>query len=154
MLGITPLRIRLPAGWARVQVSACGLCGTDLHVVEGMTLQPGVEYPLRPGHEVAGTVREINANGLGPLPEDVHVGAPVVLHPLAPCGECAHCATGVENLCSAALTLGFHVAGGMADEVIWPATRLVGVEGIPMEQAALLPDAVATAYRAFTIAVR
>lgn len=138
----------LPDGWARIAVRACGVCGTDLHVVEGMTLQPGVSYPVRPGHEVAGVVLEIAGDPGG----DIQTGSAVVLHPLVPCGRCAHCRSGAEHRCPTGRTLGFHDPGGMADEVIWPVDRLVDVEGLPFEQAALLADAVATAYRAFTIA--
>jgi propanol-preferring alcohol dehydrogenase len=145
----------LPPGWARIAVNACGICGTDLHVFDGMTLQPGVSYPLRPGHEVAGVVVELRE------PEEpratardnaIGVGSPVALHPLLPCRACAQCGSGAEHRCTNARVLGFHVAGGMADEVVWPIDRLVAVDGIPLEQAALLPDAVATAYHAFAVA--
>jgi 2-desacetyl-2-hydroxyethyl bacteriochlorophyllide A dehydrogenase len=140
-------------GWARIRVDACGICGTDLHVVEGMQLQPGVSYPLRPGHEVAGIVTELAIDSDGSERDDtITVGAAVALHPLLPCGVCRFCRSGAENRCTDAQILGFHRSGGMADEVLWPIDRLVGVDGIALEQAALLPDAVATAYHAFQAA--
>src|SRR4026209_2072475 len=69
----------LPHGWARVRVDACAVCGTDVHMFEGMDLPTGVEYPVRPGHEVAGTVVEVDADAAS-----ISVGSAVVLHPLAP----------------------------------------------------------------------
>jgi propanol-preferring alcohol dehydrogenase len=142
-------RSDLPVGWARIAVRACGVCGTDLHTLEGMVLPPGIVYPLRPGHEVAGIVTEINGDA---SKSGIEVGASVVLHPLIPCGECTSCRSGAENRCADAQTLGFHQPGGMAEEVVWPIDRLVNVDDLPFEQAALLADAVATAYRAFTVA--
>lgn len=133
----------LRAGWARVSVLACGVCGTDLHAMRGMVLPRGVDYPLRPGHEVAGTVTEIAAHDDGSPPA---VGETVVLHPLAPCGDCAACARGEEQICARVRALGFQQPGGLADEVVWPTSRMVAVEALPPEQAALLADAVATAY--------
>lgn len=144
----------LSPGWARIAVDACGICGTDLHVFDGMTLQAGVAYPLRPGHEVAGVVIELQPQSPNlPASEDaIRVGSPVALHPLLPCQTCLQCKSGAEHRCTNVRILGFHVSGGMADEVLWPIDRLVNVDGIPLEQAALLPDAVATAYHAFVLA--
>lgn len=143
-----PSTLRL--GSVRVAVQACGLCGTDLHAVRGMVLPRGVEYPVRPGHEVSGVVTEIG-EGVDPRTAP-QVGQSVVLHPLAPCGKCDACARGEEQVCSDVRTLGFHYAGGLADEVVWPADRMVPVDGVPSEQAALLADAVATAYHALRYA--
>jgi 2-desacetyl-2-hydroxyethyl bacteriochlorophyllide A dehydrogenase len=148
---ISPGRVRLrtgasaplEVGSARVSVLGCGVCGTDLHALRGMVLPRGVDYPLRPGHEVVGTVTELAGDTDGPS-----VGETVVLHPLAPCGDCAACARGEEQLCARGRALGFHDPGGLADEVVWPAARMVEVGGLPPEQAALLADAVATAYHA------
>ena len=122
------------------------MCGTDIHLLEGMLLPEGVDYPLRPGHEVSGVVIERGAEA------DVALGAHVVLHPLQPCGVCPACAGGNEQRCPTGRILGFHDPGGMADEVVWPAGRLVDVGELDLEQAALLPDAVATAYHALRVA--
>lgn len=137
----------LPEGWARVQVTACGICGTDQHMLEGMELPPGVSYPVRPGHEVAGRITELATEATG-----LRVGDQVVLHPLAPCGTCEACLAGAEHRCADARILGIHEPGGMADEVLWPADRLVPVGDLPAAEAALLPDAVATAYHALVAA--
>jgi 2-desacetyl-2-hydroxyethyl bacteriochlorophyllide A dehydrogenase len=135
------------AGEARVRVLACGICGTDLHALRGMVLPKGASYPIRPGHEVAGIVEELHdgADGLA-------VGDLVALHPIAPCGRCEACRSGDEKRCEHGRALGFHVPGGMADEVVWPADRMIRVSGLDAAEAALLPDAVATAYRALMAA--
>jgi len=134
----------VPPGHARIKVTACGLCGTDLHLLEGMRLPPGASYPVVPGHEVAGTVAE-----LGPDTEDrLPVGTPVVLHSLAACGECRNCHDGRPGDCAGGEVLGLHRPGGLADEVIWPVSRMVAVPGVDPRQAAILADAVATAKRA------
>ena len=134
-------------GEVRVRVRACGICGTDLHLLHGMTLPRGAAYPVRPGHEVAGEVVEIAAPGA-----HLRVGDQVVLHPLAPCGRCPACTTGRDRNCGNARVLGIHAAGGLADEVIWPASRMVVTHGLEPSSAAILADAVATAYRALRMA--
>jgi len=144
--GATALRTGPPPslrdGWARVRVAACGVCGTDLHLLRGMPLPRDATYPVRPGHEVAGTVIE----------GAMAAGTQVVLHPLIPCGRCAACQGGHENRCRDAAALGIDHDGGLADEVVWPVDRIVPAPGIPAEQAAVLPDAVASAYHALGLA--
>jgi 2-desacetyl-2-hydroxyethyl bacteriochlorophyllide A dehydrogenase len=134
-------------GWSRLQVLACGICGTDQHLLHGMVLPPGVSYPVYPGHEVAARVIEADAQ-VGPEP-----GSIVVLHPLLPCGSCASCTTGSEQLCPTAGMLGIHHKGGLADEMLWRSDRLVQIRNVDPVVAALLPDAVTTAYRAVQRAV-
>jgi len=131
-----------PPKWTRLQVLACGVCGTDLHAFHGMTLPPGAHYPVYPGHEVAARVIEADPDG-GP-----EVGAVVVLHPLLPCGTCIACTSGREQHCSRAEVLGFNQKGGLSDELLWRSDRLVEVHDLDPLVAALLPDAVATAYHA------
>lgn len=137
----------LAPGQVRVRVAACGLCASDAHMVRGMRLPRGVSYPVRPGHEVAGTVVEV-----GPGAPALSPGMDVVLHPLHPCGHCTACLGGREEQCPDVRVLGIHDPGGMAEEVVWPAHRMVVATGIPGWQAALLPDAVATAHHAVRLA--
>jgi 2-desacetyl-2-hydroxyethyl bacteriochlorophyllide A dehydrogenase len=137
----------LERGQVRVGVAACGLCASDAHMARGMRLPRGVSYPVRPGHEVAGTVLEV-----GPGAPALSPGVEVVLHPLDPCGHCTACLAGREEQCVSARVLGIHDPGGMAEEVLWPAHRMVVATGIPLWQAALLPDAVATAHHAVRMA--
>jgi len=131
-----------PPGWSRLQVLACGICGTDQHLLHGMVLPPGVSYPVYPGHEVAARVIEADPQS-GPEP-----GSMVVLHPLLPCGSCPECTAGADQLCRTAGMLGVHHKGGLADEMLWRSDRLVRVRDVDPVIAALLPDAVTTAYHA------
>jgi 2-desacetyl-2-hydroxyethyl bacteriochlorophyllide A dehydrogenase len=131
---------------ARIAVAACGVCGSDVHMLHGIPLPAGLKYPVRPGHEVAGRVIEVLEPAHG-----IQVGDDV-LHIYDPCGECAACLRGRENRCPRARVLGIHAAGGLADEVIWPTRRIVPIVGLPHDQAALLPDAVASAYHALQLA--
>ncbi len=137
---------KLPDGWVRVAVAACGVCRSDLHLARGGALPPGVDWPLRPGHEVAGTVTETGTPA-GPAP-----GTVVALHTLRVCGACPACRAGTEERCPEARVLGIHDPGGLAEEVVWPADRVVPISGIDPVQAALLPDAVATAHHALRLA--
>lgn len=131
-----------PSGWARLEVLACGICGTDLHLLHGMKLPLGASYPVYPGHEVAARVLEADP-GAGP-----QAGETVVLHPLLPCGTCEACLSGREHQCPTGEMLGIHRAGGLAEEMVWRSDRLVPVGDLEPKLAALLPDAVATAYHA------
>jgi propanol-preferring alcohol dehydrogenase len=143
----------IPPGWARVAVRACGLCGTDLHLWHGMELPAGTQYPVRPGHEVAGIVTGLGpggraaAGGPGGLPP-IAAGAEVVLHPVMPCGQCEACRSGRADDCGGQRILGIQVPGGLATSVLWPVSRMVAVPGLDPRQAAILADAVATARRA------
>ncbi len=136
-----------PEGFARVRVLACGLCATDLHLLRGMVLPRGASYPVRPGHEVAGIVEEVNA-----LDAPVAVGDLAVLHPLAPCGHCAGCLRGEDQRCDSVRALGFHDPGGFAETVVWPAARMLPADGIEPAAASLLADAAATAHNAVRLA--
>lgn len=140
----------LTAGQALVRVLACGICGTDLHVLHGMRLPPGASYPVRPGHEVCGIVERVAR--LDDDTEGVAVGDMVVLHPVDPCGHCDMCGSGSEQLCPRGEILGIHRPGGLADYVVWPMHRMVVVRDIAPIEAAVLSDAVATAYRAARLA--
>jgi D-arabinose 1-dehydrogenase-like Zn-dependent alcohol dehydrogenase len=135
----------LPDGWGRVRVGACGVCGTDLQLLHGMELPRHCAYPLRPGHEVAGIVVEGSAGR-------VRLGDQVVLHPLIPCGRCEACRSDHENRCRHGTALGLDHSGGLAEEIIWPLHRMVPAPRLPAEQAAVLPDAVASAYHALKLA--
>ena len=134
----------LRPGAARVRVLACGVCGTDVHLLRGMRLPAGASYPVRPGHEVAGTIVEFADGDCAGLA----LGDLVVLHPLDPCGVCGPCRGGQDQLCAEARVLGIHEPGGLAEEVVWPAARMVRAAGLDHSSAAVLADAGATAYRA------
>jgi len=92
----------------RVRVRACGVCRTDLHLVDGEL--PNAKLPVVPGHEIVGTV-----DAAGP---DTHlaigerIGIPWLGHA---CGRCGYCLTAQENLCDTPSFTGCHIDGGYAD---------------------------------------
>jgi alcohol dehydrogenase, propanol-preferring len=99
-------------GDVRVKVSACGVCRTDLHVVDGEL--PDIAYPIVPGHEVVGRV---NALGLGvtSLRVGERVGVPWLGYT---CGECSYCRSGRENLCDRPRFTGYTRDGGFATHLV------------------------------------
>jgi 2-desacetyl-2-hydroxyethyl bacteriochlorophyllide A dehydrogenase len=127
-----------------VKVKACGICGTDVKIRDGLVAAPIVVLPHVPGHEVAG---EVAAVGSGVT--DFKVGDRVTVYLYITCGECVHCRTGRENLCLNLKRLGFEVYGGFADYVVVGSRQLLHIGAdMPFEQAAVLPDAVAVPYHA------
>lgn len=97
------------AGQVLVRVRACGVCRTDLHIVDGELARP--KLPLVPGHEIVGEVA-----GVGAQVEHLRVGQRVGVPWLGwTCGECAHCRSGRENLCEHARFTGYDIDGGYAE---------------------------------------
>ena len=100
------------AGEIRIRVEACGVCRTDLHVVDGEL--PQAVYPIVPGHEVVGTVEAIGADVV-----ELAIGDRVGVPWLAwTCGECVYCRRGRENLCDAASFTGCTRDGGYATHMV------------------------------------
>jgi propanol-preferring alcohol dehydrogenase len=99
-------------GEVRVQVSACGVCRTDLHVVDGELPDPQV--PMIPGHEIVGRIDLIGV-GVGGLNLGDRVGIPWLGHT---CGVCPYCLGGQENLCDHPLFTGYTRNGGFATKVV------------------------------------
>jgi propanol-preferring alcohol dehydrogenase len=99
-------------GEIRVVVSACGVCRTDLHVVDGEL--PNAKFPIIPGHEIIGHI-----DAIGPGINDLKVGMRVGIPWLAKtCGECPFCRSSRENLCDAPLFTGYTRDGGYATHAI------------------------------------
>ena len=96
-------------GQVLVKVHACGVCRTDLHVVDG-DLRDG-RYPVVPGHQIVGVVEQ--AVGCE-LAVGQRVGIPWLGYT---CGVCGYCASGQENLCDAAEFTGYQRQGGYAEYV-------------------------------------
>ncbi len=96
-------------GQVLIRVHACGVCRTDLHVVDG-DLAP-VRDAIVPGHETVGVVAA-TGEGVERFAEGERVGVPWLGWT---CGECAYCRSGRENLCDAARFTGYHIDGGYAD---------------------------------------
>jgi len=100
------------AGTVRVKIGACGVCRTDLHVVDGEL--PGIRYPIVPGHEVVGRVDALGA-GVSALKIGERVGVPWLGYT---CGECSYCRSGQENLCDRPLFTGYTRDGGFATHLV------------------------------------
>ena len=92
-----------------VKVNACGVCRTDLHVVDGELTEP--RLPIIPGHEVVGTVAATGDRVDEFAPGD-RVGVPWLGYT---CGECRFCRSGRENLCASARFTGYQIDGGYAE---------------------------------------
>ena len=100
------------AGELCVRVRACGVCRTDLHVVDGEL--PGARYPLVPGHEIVGVVERVGG-GVEGFAEGARVGIPWLAWT---CGRCRYCLRGAENLCDAARFTGYTRDGGYAEQAL------------------------------------
>ena len=95
-----------------IKVSACGVCRTDLHVVDG-ELEGGT-MPIVPGHEIVGTVIALGS-GVASVALGDRIGVPWLGWT---CGHCNYCRSGRENLCDSARFTGFDLDGGYAEYVV------------------------------------
>jgi propanol-preferring alcohol dehydrogenase len=146
-------RLRAPAagpGQVRVRVQACGLCRTDLHIVDGEL--PPHKRPLIPGHQIVGVVDRIGAGVAaagGPAVGD-SVGIPWLGWT---CGECRYCLSGRENLCDRARFTGYDLDGGFAEFAVADHRFAFPIPpGYPAVQAAPLLCAGLIGYRSLTMA--
>lgn len=96
----------------RIAVAACGVCRTDLHVVDGELTDP--KLPIVPGHEIVGRIVEIGPE-VSRLKTGDRVGVPWLGWA---CGECEFCRRGEENLCPFARFTGYQIDGGYASEAV------------------------------------
>ena len=96
----------------RVKVSVCGICRTDLHVVDGDLTEP--KLPIVPGHQIVGTVDKIGS-GITAFKIGQRVGVPWLG---GSCGECRFCLAGQENLCDRARYTGYQIDGGFAEYTV------------------------------------
>ncbi len=97
------------AGELLIKVQACGICRTDLHVVDGELSDP--RLPLIPGHQIVGEVESVGSGVSGFHPGDL-VGVPWLG---GTCGECIYCLSGRENLCDRPVFTGYQRNGGFAE---------------------------------------
>jgi 2-desacetyl-2-hydroxyethyl bacteriochlorophyllide A dehydrogenase len=106
-------------GQVVVRVAACGICGTDIHIVDGDL--PPTPYPIIPGHEFGGTVVAIGAGVEEAGVNGVTVGDRVAVQPNMPCGKCRPCRLGRGNICETWHAIGVTHPGGAAELVAVPA---------------------------------
>lgn len=95
-----------------IEVAACGVCRTDLHLLDGEL--PDIRYPIVPGHEIVGRIAELGGEVQG-LAVGQRVG---VAWMASACGHCEHCRRAHENLCDAARFTGYQVDGGYATHCV------------------------------------
>ena len=160
--GVAPLRLEnierpCPAGWIRLKIRLCGICGSDLRLVRGeesLLMEPYASFPAVLGHECVAEVLE------SPADSPWRPGARVAVEPLLPCAirglpPCRFCATGKYHLCEnfTAGTLapgsvsGYHseVGGGFAETLCAHPAQLVRVPDEVPDEAAVLTDSLASA---------
>lgn len=135
------------AGELLLKVTACGICRTDLHVVDGELTEP--KLPLVPGHQIVGIVEELGEGVTGFRPGD-RVGVPWLG---GTCGECGFCRSERENLCDRALFTGYQKNGGFAEYCTADSRFCFPLpEGYPDTQAAPLLCAGLIGYRSLRMA--
>jgi propanol-preferring alcohol dehydrogenase len=135
------------AGQVRIRVAACGVCRTDLHIVDGELSWPG--HALVPGHEIVGRI-----DALGPSVTGLALGQRVGVPWLGwTCGQCEHCRAGRENLCPKAEFTGWQRDGGYAEQVLADARFVFAIpQGYDDAHAAPLLCAGLIGWRAYAMA--
>jgi propanol-preferring alcohol dehydrogenase len=120
-------------GEIRVKVSACAVCRTDLHVVDGDL--PPHRSPVVPGHEIVGRIDALGA-GVTDLALGARVGIPWLGRT---CGTCPWCAGGAENLCDEPAFTGWDRDGGFATHVVADAAFAVPLDDLDLDDVAAAP---------------
>jgi len=147
---VEPVEREIPValpGEVLVRVSACGVCRTDLHIVDGEL--SGADVPVIPGHEVVGRVESVG-DGVTHLAVGDRVGIPWLGYT---CGVCEFCTSGRENLCPHARFTGYTIDGGYADYTVADARFTFKLpEGFADADAAPLLCAGLIGYRAYRMA--
>jgi alcohol dehydrogenase, propanol-preferring len=135
------------AGEVLVRVQVCGVCRTDLHVIEGEL--PLKKSPVIPGHQVVGKIEQ-TGTGATRFAKGARVGI-AWLHETD--GTCGYCQRGEENLCDAPLFTGYTVDGGYAERIVAPQDFVYPIpDGLPDEHAAPLLCAGIIGYRCLRMA--
>ncbi|GAA4566807.1 NAD(P)-dependent alcohol dehydrogenase [Micromonospora coerulea] len=134
-------------GEVLLRVGAVGTCHSDLHILDAPA---GIfPTPITLGHEIAGTVDTVGPGVTGWSPGDR-----AAVYGIIGCGRCRACLRGLENQCRVVAVGGIGLSrdGGLADHVVVPASRLLHIGDLELEQAAPLTDAGLTPYHAVELA--
>ncbi len=126
-----------------VEVAACGICGTDLHILDG---EFAPTLPIVPGHEFAGEVVAV-----GRAVTEVAVGDQVAVDPSLFCGECHYCRRGRGNLCERWNAIGVSVSGGAAQFVKAPVANCVKLPAHVRTADAALIEPLSCAVRGYDV---
>lgn len=147
---LSPQELTLPEpgkGQVRVAVSVCGVCRTDLHLVDDEL--PNPKRPVTPGHEIVGRIDALGS-GVDAFEIGDRVGVPWLGWT---CGECEPCRRGMENLCAQARFTGYQIDGGYAEATIVDARYCFPIpDGYDDVEAAPLLCAGLIGYRAYRMA--
>lgn len=117
-------------GEVLVRIRRVAVCGTDYHIFEGS--HPFLEYPRVMGHELSGEIVEVGDGSA------LTVGQTVYVLPYLSCGKCVACRRGKGNCCQNIKVLGVHIDGGLAEYLALPESAVVPVDGISLDQAAMV----------------
>jgi len=129
-----------------IAVKACGICGSDIHIIHGET--PVGKKPIILGHEISGIVEE-----RGSKVDNVKIGDRVCVDSIIFCGMCKNCMSGKDNICKYWRLYGIHTDGGLAEYVKVRDVNCIRLpENVSFEEGAIITDAVATAYHAVKLA--
>lgn len=146
--GVELPRPEVGPGQVLIRVSSCGVCRTDLHVVDGDLPEPKI--PVVPGHEIVGTVVEIG-DGVSGHEVGRRVGVPWLGYS---CGGCRYCARGQENLCGEARYTGYQIDGGYAEYAVADHRYVFPLpDGLSDTEAAPLLCAGLIGYRSYRMAL-
>ncbi|HET6635797.1 MAG TPA: zinc-dependent alcohol dehydrogenase family protein [Streptomyces sp.] len=126
-----------------VEVAACGLCGTDLHILQG---EFAPTLPVVPGHEFAGEVVAV-----GSEVTEVAAGDRVAVDPSLYCYECRYCRTGHNNLCERWAAIGVTTSGGAAQYAVAPVANCVPLPEHVRTQDAALIEPLSCAVRGYDV---
>jgi len=118
------------SGEVLVRVRMCGICGTDLHIHEGEFLS---EFPLIPGHEIAGEIAE-----LGTGVEHLMIGDQVVVDNTELCGGCFYCRRDQPLYCENFISHGCNVAGGLAEYIVVKAEKVFPFRNLSWKEAVMV----------------
>jgi 2-desacetyl-2-hydroxyethyl bacteriochlorophyllide A dehydrogenase len=113
-----------------IRVSCCGICGTDVHILQGEYIG---SYPITPGHEFSGTVEAV-----GPEVTTLGPGDRVAVEPNLSCGRCEACLTNRQNFCEHWQGIGVTLPGGMAEYAVAPESAVFDIGDLPYEVAAFM----------------
>ncbi len=122
----------LGPGEVRVGIRHVGLCGSDLNTFKG--LNPLVQLPRIPGHEIGGVIIEAGES----VAAAYAAGRRVIVMPYTNCGKCTSCRKGRLNACRYNKTLGVQQDGGLAEEIVLPAQKLILNDTLPAHRLALV----------------
>lgn len=147
-LQLTDLPIPVPAAdQVLIRIEACGVCRTDLHVVDAELTEPTL--PLVPGHEIVGRIKTTGSD-VTALQTGQRVGVPWLGHT---CGSCTYCSSGHENLCDRPGFTGYTINGGYAEYCVADARFVFPLpEDTPAAELAPLLCAGLIGYRSFRLA--